>query len=246
MDETINLVNELSESQVKAIEDAHLYTWAQMEILALITSYISDIRNDRANITNIEYRSISLEGYLIHGKHICEVIKDIRFREIEAKRHLYTIAKNFFRGTTHPIYEITKDENVKELIMKLCFEDTIQFQSFFNVLTIIRHFLSHNYTEHVIIKNWDLRNDSVAAKLKKETGGLILFKYNGSKYFPEAYKEEPFEIDISLNLDAIEIGKSLFDAIQIRDLFFLGELCNNSLFKTINTIKKNRRSGIEK
>ncbi len=236
---TKKLIDKLSESEIKSITEAHQYSWSQTGILCLITSYISDIRNDRENVTYIEHRAVSLEGFMINGKAILSVINEIRFSKELYESYLLSMAKNFFRGTAHPIYEISNNPKVKQLIASVCFENQTHFQNFIDILSVIRHFLSHNYTEKVILKNWDMKKDSTIAQLKKDhCDEIISFNYNGTKYFPEVYKENEFEINISLDLSKINIALSLFDAISIKELFFLGELCNNSMKKALDVINE--------
>ena len=132
---------------------------------------------------------------------------------------------------------ISNNVKIKELIAKICFKDQNHFQNFIDILSIVRHFLSHNYTEKVVLKRWDMKKDSTIVELKRRhNDGVISFKYNGAEYFREIYKESNFQIDIAFNLSNAVIGNSLFDAISIKDLFFLGELCNNSLRKLIDII----------
>lgn len=237
MDNIKDLVGKLDKDEIKAIKEAHQYSWSQAGILYLLAAYISDIQHDRENLLNIDHRAINLEGFMIQGKHILQFINEIRFPGEPYKAYMFAIAKNFFRGTTHPIYEITLNEKVKKLISKVCFEDQNHFQNFIDIVSVVRHFLSHNYTEKVVLKSWDLHKDSTIVGLKKRhTNGIISFKYNGKKYFSDFYKENGFEIDISLDLSKVSVGDSLFKAISIKELFFIGELCNNSLKKTIDII----------
>ena len=231
------LINQLKDNEIKAIKDAHEYTWSQLGVLTLIISYISDIRHDRANLLNIEHRTIDLEGFRIQGQYILDFIKEVRFSGESSKTYLIAIAKNFFRGTTHPVYEISHNSKIKNLFSTICFDDNQHFQNFIDILSIVRHFLSHNYTQKVILKNWDMQNGSTIAQLKsRHNDGIISFNYNGKKYFPEIYKEIGFEITISLDLSKISVGSSLFNAISIKELFLLGELCNNILKKSIDII----------
>lgn len=237
MDNIKVLVDNLNENEIQAIKEAHQYSWSQTGILCLLMAYISDIRQDRENLLNIEHRAIDLEGFRIQGKDIFQFIKEIRFSGELSKAYLFAIAKNYFRGTTHPIYEISNNPKVKNLISKVCFEDQNHFQNFIDTLSVVRHFLSHNYTERVVLKIWDMNEDSTIVKLKERyNDGVISFKYDGKKYFPELYKENRFEINISLDLSKVNIGASLFKAISIKELFFLGELCNNSLKKSVDLI----------
>lgn len=237
MENIKTLVAKLDNNEIISIKEAHQYTWSQVGILCLVIAYISDIRHDRENLLNIEHRTINLEGFMIQGKDILTFINEIRFSGEFSKSYLFAIAKNFFRGTTHPVYEISNNVKIKGLIAMICFEDQNHFQNFIDILSIVRHFLSHNYTEKVVLKKWDMKKDSTIVELKRRhNDGVISFKYNGAKYFPEIYKESDFEIDIAFNLSNAVIGNSLFKAISIKDLFFLGELCNNLLRKLIDII----------
>ena len=147
------------------MKDAHVYTWAQFDVLHLVMSYISDIKHDRANTINMEHRTTDIEGYRLHGKKTLEIVNDIRFQRLEYRSLLYATVKNLFRGTTHPVYEVTKNPRVKKLITLLCFSGDSQFDDFLNMLSIIRHFLSHNYSPDVIIRKWDLTEKSTAKNL---------------------------------------------------------------------------------
>ncbi|MBI5186918.1 MAG: hypothetical protein HZA01_14495 [Nitrospinae bacterium] len=162
MEDIKTIVEKLNKDEIKAIKDAHSYTWSQTGILYLLRSYISDIRHDRINLLNMECRGID----------------------------------------------------------------------------VVRHFLSHNYTEKVELKKWDMQGDTIVELKTRHNDGAISFKYDGTKYFPELYndKNKKFEINISFDLSKVSIGASLFKAISIKELFFLGELCNNSLRKLIGII----------
>ncbi len=187
----------------------------------MLAAYISDIRHDRENLLNIEHRDIDLEGFMIRGKGILQFVNEIRFSGEFIKSYLFAIAKNFFRGTAHPIYEISNNLKVKELLSKVCFKNEKHFQNFIDILSVIRHFLSHNYTEKVVLKKWDMNEDSTIVELKKRhNGGVISFDYNGREFFPELYKDSEFKINISLDLSKVSVGSSLFKAINIKELFF--------------------------
>ncbi len=237
MNDIKTLLGKLTDNEIKAIREAHQYSWSQFGILHLLVAYISDIRHDRENLLNIEHRDIDLEGFMIRGKDILQSINEIRFSGEFSKSYLFVIAKNLFRGTAHPIYEISNDSNVKELLSKVCFKDENHFQNFIDILSVVRHFLSHNYTQTVVLKKWDMKKDSTIVELKKRhNDSVISFEYNGREFFPELYKDSVFKINISLVLSKVSVGTSLFEAIGIKELFFLSELCNNSLKKTIDII----------
>ena len=230
-----SLINQLKENQIKAIYEAHSYTWTQFGYMSLLIFFINQIQRNKVDLTGIEQSAIKLEGFLIRGEAVLNYINEIKKMDEKSKGYYYAICKNLFRGTTHPIYEISNDPLVKDLISKVCFKNQDHFQTFLDILTIIRHFLSHNYSEKVILRNWDLKKDSMISKLKREMKGNISFKYIGKEFF-EGYKDSDFEVDISLDLGKIEIGQSLFEAINFKQLFFLSELCNNCLQKIIDKL----------
>lgn len=229
-----SLIKNLKEQQINALLEAHQYTYSQFQTLGLIVSYISDIKNGKANQKKSDF---NLDGFVIQDHILLDIIEQFKTNSEESKKIFLTIIKNFFRGTVHPVHEICKDNNVQNLITVLCFDNEKHFHGFYNVTSIIRHFLSHNYSERVLLKKWDLNNDSTVTNLKKSYD-KVLFNYDGKKYFSEAYGNRPFNIDILFDLSKIDIGVSLFDIISFKELFFLCELCNNSLFKAIREIKK--------
>ena len=223
-----SLINQLEEKQIRAIYEAHSYTWTQFGSLSLLIFFIKQICSNKVDLTGIEQSAIKLGGFLIRGEAVLNYINEIKKKDEKSKGYYYAICKNLFRGTTYPIYEISKDRLVKDLISKVCFKNQDHFQTFLDILSIIRHFLTHNYSEKVIIRNWDLKNDSMILKLKREKKENIIFKYIGKEFF-EGYKDSNFEVDISFDLGKIKIGQSLFEAINFEQLFFLSELCNNCL-----------------
>ena len=230
-----SLINQLKEKQISAIYEAHSYTWTQFGSLSLLIFFINQIHRNKVDLTGIEQSAIKLEGFLIRGETVLNYINEINKMDEKSKGYYYAICKNLFRGTTHPIYEISKDSLVKDLITKVCFKNQDHFQTFLDILSVIRHFLSHNYSEKVILGNWDLKEDSTISKLKIEKNVNISFMYIGEEFF-EGYKDSDFVVDISLDLGKIKIGQSLFEAINITQLFFLSELCNNCLKKVIDKL----------
>ena len=223
----IKMTDALNERQISAINEAHLYAWSQTRILFLFMSYVSDLTNNRVKIQD---RTIKLYGYLIHDILIKEAIEQVINKGPELEMYFFATAKNFFRGTTKPIYEICQDPIVKDLICKIFFIDKDHFKSFHGISSIIRHFLSHNYTTKVVLKKWDVEGTDLQS-LRRDFGNKVEFQYVGKKLFPEVYKDSDFQINISIDLSIIKAGTSLFDAIEITQLLFLGELCNNCLTK---------------
>ena len=235
MEDINTIVDCLTEKQIKSINDAYSYIWKQYGVLSLLIYFINEIAKNKLDTSGISGKSIQVEGFLIRGETILDFINDIKPMNDLTKSYFHTISKNFFRGATHPVYEIANDPTVKKLISYTCFEDQDHFQKFLDVVTVVRHFLSHNYTEKVVLKNWDIKKDSTISNLlKNNKNGSIVFKYNGAKYF-SGYN---FEIDISFELSNMKIGQSLFEAITINELFFVGELCNNCLKKVIDIIQE--------
>lgn len=235
MEDINNIVDRLTEKQIKSINDAYSYIWKQCGVLSLLIYFINEIAKDRFDTSGITGKSIQVEGFLIRGEAILDFIKDIKPMNDSSKSYFHTIIKNFFRGATHPVSEITKDPIVKKLISYTCFENQDHFQKYLDIVRVIRHFLSHNYTEKVVLKNWDIQKDSTISNLlENNKDGCIVFKYDGAKYL----SNYNFEIDISFDLSNVKIGQSLFEAISIKELFFLGELCNNCLRKVIDVIQK--------
>lgn len=234
MNNADDLIKKLNEREVCAIREAHLYAWSQMRVMFLVMSYISDLTNNRVTI---EERNIKLYGYLIHSSLIQETINQVKLKGPELEQYFYTMAKNLFRGTTHPVFEISHNGLIKDLLTVLFFRTEDHFKRFLGISTIIRHFLSHNYTTKVVLKKWDTKGDDLK-NLIKEYGNKVDFQYVGKELFPEVYSDSDFKIDISLDLSSLKVGQSLFDAIEIKQLLFLGELCNNCLSKLNSIINR--------
>lgn len=235
MEDINTLVDCLTEKQIKSINDAYSYIWKQYGILSSLVYFINEIAKNKVDTSGISGKNIKVEQFLIRGEAVLDFINDIKPMNDLSKSYFYAIAKNFFRGAAHPVYEIANDPTVKKLISYTCFKDQDHFQKFLDIVSVIRHFLSHNFTEKVVLKKWDIQKDSTIANLlKNNKNGPIVFKYNGAKYF-SGYN---FEIDISFELSNVTIGQSLFEAITIKELFFLGELCNNCLKKVIDVIQE--------
>ena len=231
-----SLTKNLSPRQIASIKEGLSYTWSQCSLLHLFMSHILDIRMDRVNILNLEHRTINLYGYYIHGAMVKRLIEDIRFKRQNSEGILFTMGKNFFRGTTHPIFEITKDDRVAKLISLSCFDDKNHFDNFLSICRLIRDVLSHNYSEKVMLTDYNVKGSTIQ-NIKKTGNNQLSFKYNGKKFFPSIYSEIGSKIDIIINISVLEEGKSLFDAIPIKNLLFLGELSNNILQKLIDIIE---------
>lgn len=236
-----SLINQLEEKQIRAIYEAHSYAWSQFGSLSLLIFFIKQIHSNKVDLTGIEQSAIKLGGFLIRGEAVLNYIDEIKKMKEKSRGYYYAILKNLFRGTTHPIYEISKDPLVKDLISKICFKNQDHFQTFLDIVSIIRHFLSHNYSEKVILRDRDLKKDSIISKLKREQKENIFFKYIGKDFF-EIYKDSDFAVDISFDLGKIKIGQSLFEAINFEQLFFLSELCNNCLQKIIDKLTESGRT----
>lgn len=123
MEDINSIVNCLCEKQIKAINDAYSYIWKQYGILSLLVYFINEIANNRIDTSGISEKSIKTDDYFINGKVILDFINEIKPMNEGAKSYYYAIVKNFFRGATHPVYEIANDPIVNKLISCACFEN---------------------------------------------------------------------------------------------------------------------------
>lgn len=223
----------IAQEKITSIIEAHRQSFEQTILLHLIASYISDIRNDRANLTNLEHRVVKIAGYLIYGHTIQDVAREIRFNK-RSESLLYHIEKNFCLGTISPLYEVTKDNEVKRLINDFIFVDDKTTETFISLIAVCRHIFAHNYTQMLKLRSHDFGRE---IKAMKKSHDKLIIVYDGQKYFPSAYSK-PFTHEIILDLNNLQEGSSFYKAISHKSLLFLGEFCNNILFKIIEVVTK--------
>lgn len=238
MNDIESIIKMLSFEDIYSIEQAASFSYSQTEVFFLFISYMTLLSKDKVDISILNKGTIDIGAYHLKGEMVLSIIESIKLREDYKYRIIRSSAKNFFRGTATPIYEISKNKKVRDLLSLICFDDSQHFNNFYNIIIVIRHQFTHTYSDRVKFRERDLDEDKLVKKLINSGSDAISFTYDGNKYFPEVYSEDKFIIDISLNLSEIEIGKSLFDVISIDELLFLGEICNNLLAKTVNEIRR--------
>lgn len=223
----------IAKEKITSIIEAHRQSFEQVMLLHLIASYMSDIRHDRANLTNLEHRAIEIAGYLISGHTIQDIAREIRLNK-RSESLLYHIEKNFCLGTISPLYEVSKDNEVKRLINDLIFIDDKTTETFISLIAVCRHIFAHNYTQMLKLRSHDFGNEIKA--MKKSHDKLIII-YDGQKYFPGVYSK-PYTHEITFDLKNLQEGSSFYQAISHKSLLFLGEFCNNILSKIIEVVTK--------
>lgn len=178
----------MNNKQLKAISEAHNQSYYQTKILSLLMNNLSDIRNDRINVLNLQHRTIDLESYYISGNAVLEVINEVRFNP-NKNTILFYITKNYCLGTVGPIYEISKDSDIKDCISKQIIKNAKITEDLLSVSEIVRHIFVHNYTEMLVIRNHDLKktikkvsskNDNIELLYDAKNTSLKLTKMNSN------------------------------------------------------------------
>jgi hypothetical protein len=207
------------------IEDALSLVEQNLEFLhvGMFLNYYAKNNDLSSKVVPIKFECIGDSPYTLTG----ELAKDalhIYFNQQKPTVFGYLVMWNSCRGIAMALYEVLKHESPLKDFMKKKLGG--RYEHYHAILSFIRHQLSHNIQNEILLKKEDY--EQLRTKFKgKCPSGVAAFSIKYADDFPELNAPENYEFKFEVDFTSLTPAKRFIEIISECQLFLFSELCSH-------------------